>query len=307
MHRSIDYAGLFPPARLDMRTALRDFHGYQTHPRADFLARFVMPLDRLAEARLVYERQLADLRPSWHMAGLVKTASLDATNLESSLRQVASALEDFSKAFPLVTADVIEADMPEEIRADGHADAALRDWLALLKQMFSEPQRSRRIFVELDWRSDFPGAMAVIRQSGDRFGVKLRTGGLTADMVPPSNRVARFLVCASDCRLPVKTTAGLHAPVPHHDQSAGTRSHGFLNVFTAAFMAYSGKGKEHEIADVLDCATYDDFRFTDSGYACRGQQFAIDEIRDLRQHGIVSFGSCSFLEPLEHLTRHGLL
>ena len=39
--RAIDYAGLFPPAALDMETAVRKYHEYRKRPESWMLGRFV--------------------------------------------------------------------------------------------------------------------------------------------------------------------------------------------------------------------------------------------------------------------------
>src|SRR5580765_1861121 len=47
--KSIDYAGLFPPAELDMATALENYVRYLTGPSSLDLGRFIVPVSRLAE------------------------------------------------------------------------------------------------------------------------------------------------------------------------------------------------------------------------------------------------------------------
>ena len=45
----IDYAGLFPPAKLDMPTALAHYLKYRDHPDHWMLGRFICPASRLTE------------------------------------------------------------------------------------------------------------------------------------------------------------------------------------------------------------------------------------------------------------------
>jgi hypothetical protein len=45
----IDYAGLFPPARLDLPTALANYRRYRDEAEAWMLGRFIVPASRLAE------------------------------------------------------------------------------------------------------------------------------------------------------------------------------------------------------------------------------------------------------------------
>src|SRR5262249_51270542 len=45
----IDYAGLFPPAKLPLDQAVRNYARYRTEPESWMLGRFVCPAARLAE------------------------------------------------------------------------------------------------------------------------------------------------------------------------------------------------------------------------------------------------------------------
>lgn len=157
-----------------------------------------------------------------------------------------------------------------------------------------------RVFQEIDWRDDFE---ALIPASG---GVKLRTGGLTPDTVPPPDVVVRFIHAAAQRRLDIKFTAGLHVPVPNDDPATGARMHGFLNVFAVALALYRGDTNQDALLALLTGASYPEFRFDRKHFRAGPLVFAEDEIAALRKH-VVSFGSCSFLEPVEHLANHGLL
>jgi len=119
--------------------------------------------------------------------------------------------------------------------------------------------------------------------------------------------VAEFLLVAAAENKPVKFTAGLHVPVPNDDPVAGARVHGFLNVIAAAFVAYRDRPGIHVLSELIAQASYDDFLFTDDAFIARGFSFQVEEIERLRAEKVFSFGSCSFLEPILHLERHGLL
>jgi hypothetical protein len=155
-----------------------------------------------------------------------------------------------------------------------------------------------RVFIELNWREPYERAMDAIEPP---FCVKLRTGGVTPEAVPPSGAVADFLLAAAARRLPMKATAGLHVPVPNHGM------HGFLNVFGAGFLAYTGRGDRAALVSILDDYGYDDFQFSEDAMRVGGVEFSKHEVEELRSRWMLSFGSCSFLEPIEHLERHGLI
>src|SRR4051812_36374406 len=52
----VDYAGLFPPAGLDMQTAVRNYVEYRSDPSSWMLGRFVVPVSRLQEFATVIEQ-----------------------------------------------------------------------------------------------------------------------------------------------------------------------------------------------------------------------------------------------------------
>ncbi len=55
--RLIDYAGLFPPASLPMKDAVRNYLDYDAGGQAWMLGRFIVSVDRLPEFEQVFERQ----------------------------------------------------------------------------------------------------------------------------------------------------------------------------------------------------------------------------------------------------------
>ena len=66
----VDYAGLFPPAGLDMATAVRNYAAYRHDPDAWMLGRLVVPAARLDELSLEL-RSLDDGHDEWPIAGLL--------------------------------------------------------------------------------------------------------------------------------------------------------------------------------------------------------------------------------------------
>ena len=49
LEQIIDYAGMFPPAKLPLADALENFHEYQHHEHADYLSRFVIPVGQVPD------------------------------------------------------------------------------------------------------------------------------------------------------------------------------------------------------------------------------------------------------------------
>jgi hypothetical protein len=138
---------------------------------------------------------------------------------------------------------------------------------------------------------------------------KLRTGGIKPEMIPPVGDVADFLRACADRRIAFKATAGLHHPVrsshaltyePHAPRAV---MHGFLNVFTAAALAWHG---DRDLEPVLAETDPTAFRFDDH-LRWRERTLTGDQVRVARRDFAHSFGSCSFTEPVQGLQALGLL
>jgi hypothetical protein len=232
----LDYAGLFPPAALDLDSALKAYREYREHPRAGLLARFVLPA-HLLEASGLPDR-------------------LTVTIVGPPLPALPPSVESIETQTIFVA--------PTDVR----------------------------VFYELDWRGNFEAGMT--RLAG-RAGaaVKLRMGG---EAIPPPDAVTRFLKGAASHKLPIKFTAGLHSAFSHDG------GYGFVNLFCAAFAAYT---PSDPVASFL-ARPASDFRFDNDALQIAGHEFSADAIENLRRNWVISFGSCSFLEPVESLEHAGL-
>lgn len=154
------------------------------------------------------------------------------------------------------------------------------------------------------------GLIPVIRKKGAR--AKIRTGGVTQEAFPAAEFVARFIECCAQTGTPFKATAGLHHPLRCYrplTYSQGGPSgwmFGFLNVFIAAVLARKGLMAE-EMARLLVEETADEFRFDAGAIEWCGHSASEREVTAARRDFAISFGSCSFEEPLEDLKKLHLL
>jgi hypothetical protein len=165
-------------------------------------------------------------------------------------------------------------------------------------------------YVEIPVARDPAPLVAAIGAGGGR--AKVRTGGITADAFPPASDLVRFIRTCLSAGVPFKATAGLHHPLRadyrltyEPDSPRGTMF-GFLNLFLAT--AYLADGLDDDTAARLleerDAAA---IRWDDSGVAWRGRRLGLDALGRAREAGIVSFGSCSFTEPIGDLESLRLL
>jgi hypothetical protein len=82
--------------------------------------------------------------------------------------------------------------------------------------------------------------------------------------------------------------------------------HGFLNVFLAAAFAQNGMNEE-QLVEVLEERAPEAFVFESGRVVWRGEQLVRAHLTNARHLLALSFGSCSFTEPIEELQQLGLL
>jgi hypothetical protein len=152
--------------------------------------------------------------------------------------------------------------------------------------------------------------LAEVKDRGAR--AKVRTGGLTPEAFPDPEALANFIVECARLKLPFKATAGLHHalrgtyPVTYEPDSAAAMMHGFLNVLLASCLAWHG-GDVGGVRATLEETDAAAFRFDDSGATWNGYSLSNAQLAAARAEFMMSFGSCSFEEPIEELQSMGLL
>jgi hypothetical protein len=290
---SIDYAGLFPPAGLDMATSVRQYAGYRSDPDAWALGRFVLPVARLAE----FEREAGRFAPvtqsaspagsradPWRLSALLGPDFAGEIHVlgEFNCRHAAAGA-------PALSADVVES------RADS---------VEAVDRLLAAVPRWAQAYVEIPLDRDPAPLVAAIAQRGGR--AKVRTGGVTPDAFPSADAVARFLRACTEAGVPFKATAGLHHPLraeyrlTYADDSPRGMMFGFLNVFLAAAFVHHGMG-DADVVRLLEERSPEAIRFSGGAVEWRGHRLDQGAIAAARAAGIAAFGSCSFTEPVGEL------
>jgi hypothetical protein len=275
----IDYAGLFPPSGLTMPEAVANYARYLAGDHAWMLGRFIVPLSRLSE----FETALVSHPPArkWHVSALT------GANLASAIPAVLA----FNAHVRDAVIDSLEA------RADsvGSIQAPVVDGFVTYFEIPADPDPAPLIHAI---------ASAKCR-------AKIRTGGVEENLFPGIEDLARFIRRCDETKVPLKATAGLHHPVrgvhPLTDQpdSAACPMHGFLNVLLAAAFVWSGVSDE-EMQTMLG-EEDPNFSFSRKGIGWGGRWISTQQIRSARERLLISFGSCSFEEPLKDLKATQLL
>ncbi|MDE3172566.1 MAG: hypothetical protein KGN74_05790 [Gemmatimonadota bacterium] len=287
--RAVDYAGLFPPARLPMADAVRAYADYRHGPQAWMLGRFVVPAARLEE----FDEAGGELLPASAAASWALSATVSA-DVELDTRSI-HRFNDYHRdvrhgAVHVDTVELKVATPAEVVAADefvGAFDA----------------------FLEVPIDEDPDALVAAIAGIGAK--AKVRTGGLTADAIPGARQVVRFLRRCLERGVAFKATAGLHHALRGeyaltYDPGAPRGVlYGFLNVLLAA--AFMRQGADDGVAlALLDERDPAAIEVGDRFVRWRGQAVAADDLRAAR-HDAVAFGSCSFREPVDELHALSLL
>jgi hypothetical protein len=279
----IDYAGLFPPAALPMQQAVEDYARYLAGREAWALARFVLSVPRFAE----FEAAMNSVRPiePWGISALLGASP------ESDLAEI----DRFNQRnHGRVTVDAVEvkASTTEEI-------CHIRTFVRGIITCYFE--------VPLENPSELLPTIHAIHAR-----TKIRTGGITPNAFPSSESVAHFITACAKHNVAFKATAGLHhpmrcvKPLTCEPDAPTSIMHGFLNVFLAAVFAQQ-HGSVADIGELLEDRSHGNLRFDADSVHWRDQSVSTGHIRDARRHFAISFGSCSFEEPLADLHELKLL
>ncbi|MGE0494450.1 MAG: hypothetical protein AB7S38_34895 [Vulcanimicrobiota bacterium] len=155
----------------------------------------------------------------------------------------------------------------------------------------------------LELGSDEPIEAFVAQVAKLGAAAKLRTGGLSPENFPTVERVAALVTACAQAGVALKATAGLHHPLPGlRPVEGGTAAmHGFVNLFLGPAVAPAPR-----LVEVLADSDPGAFRFEEQGASWRDLEVSLAQLESHRQR-LRSFGSCSFVEPLQDLEQLGWL
>jgi hypothetical protein len=259
LRNSIDYAGLFPPAELDMQTSVANYASYRAGPDAWALGRFVLPATRLPE----FTEALRPLLDSRTPAEPWALAALGGPDLGSDL----DLIRRFNDQNLPARIDTVEfrADTAEAIHDRMH-------WMP----------HHLQAYVEIPVSRDPARLLLALQQTGGR--AKVRTGGVTRDAFPSPAELIRFISSCVSTGLSFKATAGLHHPVRAEyrltyaaDSERGVMF-GFLNLFLATAFVWAGM-EEKRAVQVLEEASATAFEVGESGIRWDSQHLSLDDLQ----------------------------
>lgn len=259
----LDDAATFPPGNAPMRVAVQRHVAHRQAWYADFVAAFVCAAGRIDELAAY--------------AGVTGTSIGVSVTVTAADPPVGDVAERVIRARGLRLAAV-------EVRAARRPDP---DGLAAMR-VPAVPT-----YVEVPVAEVDDEIVATLRDAG--LGLKLRTGGTTADAFPSSESLARAIRRAVSAGTRFKCTAGLHHAVRRRDPRTGHDHHGFCNVVLATHAAL------HD-ADPRACLDSRD----PVSLAAQVRGLSAGEVAGIRRL-FRSFGTCSIEDPVVDIADMGLV
>lgn len=296
--QSIDYAGVFPPARLPLDQALSNYAQYRKQPEAWLLGRFVCPVNQLS-ALTTHANLWRDVRIHVTVVG---TAGAEATDFLQNVHRDVQKIVEFHKLHPReAEVESLELKLPVDA-----SESVIESLLGFVEDADNELPASKShamdVFLEIpagqDWERRVTRLLRAIEIGGyDRFGMKIRMGGLSEHEIPSPERVAFFIDACRATGVIWKATAGLHHPLSCPDSTCGESQFGFLNLLAAAVLASVHGLTESQITNILRETSISQFRFDQDSFAWGDFRATLAEIEQGRRQSMRSLGSCSFDEP----------
>jgi hypothetical protein len=298
LQHPIDYAGVFPPASLDMRTALANYGRVMDSRDEWVINRFLCPVERLGECFEVLDE--------FEESGTGGAPSLDFGIIGTALESGETAPESLKKDVSEIKLAFQHGDVSTyEVRVP--AGDALDDCVGALSKAFNWfDERDVELYVELPWSPTMGESMAKVASAIDGVGFKARTGGPKPENIPGIRPLAAFIADAAGLESTFKFTAGLHKPLRHYDSEFGGFQHGFLNVMIASALAYIQSASVSEVEQVLNTEDSSQFVFTDQTIEVGNHKLTLKDIDEWWLY-FGGFGSCSFKEPIDGLRYLGWL
>ena len=284
----VDYAGLFPPSMVSMNEAVANFSKYKNGSNSWMLGRFVLPVARLGEFLESAEDVISPEGDDIWRLSVLAGEDINATIREINLFNKANA--------PRILCDSLEVRANTVSKIDNTVDAL---------------PESLTTYFEIAVKENFVDLVSTLAMKHQR--AKIRTGGTVRDDFPPSHDIIRFVRTCMAANVPFKATAGLHHPIRCFqpltyaaDGPKGTM-HGFLNLLLMT--GFARESYRISLLEELMEEEFDEaFAFRENGIAWRTDHFlTAGHIERLRSRGMISFGSCSFDEPVTDLKSLGLL
>jgi len=303
LSKIIDYAGIFPPANLELAQAFHNYLFYREGEYKWMLNKFIVPAKKLAElGKLIKDVKIETPVGLSVIGSGGETINQFTKSVSEDIKEINDFLNQHGDS---ASVDVYEVSIPKEILEQEEADDMLDMMISVSSELDALLGKEVPVFYEAGLDENYEPTILKIVENiaslNNKCGFKLRTGGTDAEAIPSNEIVAFALMTCCEFNVSMKCTAGLHHPIRHYSDSVKANMHGFFNVFGAGVLAYASSLDEAEILEVLNDEDPDEFMFDENGFEWNEIDATNEEIHEARSGMIVSFGSCSFDEPVDDL------
>ena len=325
MKSLIDYAGLFPPAKLPLKDAINEYAQLLESENSWMLGKFIIPISRLNE--------LDEFLPLFKNTGPLRLSVLGGggESEEEYLKNIKKNVSDINsyrqKHGDKIKIEVIECKMPTGPLNEDTVNQATQTLNQNKLYHFHEFSELPYVGInystdedESDWDDNILPIIELLAKT-DNAGMKLRCGGITKEAFPSVEQVAAMIQTCAIKKIPLKFTAGLHHPIRHFADEYDEYMHGFINTFTASIFASTfpiPKTDQEKfrmfilLSHMIDDQTPENFSFEEEKIIWQVRddrettfELTSENITNARKENAISYGSCSFEEPIDDLTELG--
>jgi len=292
----IDYAGIFPPAALDISDAAPQYFAHASSAESWILGRFICPgtaLDSLLP--LLGEKQLELSLLASDLDRLREHAALKDSRLTLRALELKHGTTDEALGELCDSALRFREGLPQGDLVSCYVEAIFPTTLVPKARL----ALTQRVLDYLAERNRAHGGYAP-------FALKFRCGWAAGVEVPSSAELAATIQACRENGVALKFTGGLHHPF-RTTAEGGEKQHGFLTLFAASALFHNSRITLAELEDLLVCTDPAALLFTDEALEWRSAKVTTAEIQRSRCDFVRSFGSCSFSEPVEYLTKLRLI
>lgn len=305
MTRIIDYAGMYPPAKLPFTDAFSNYLNYQNDADNWMMERFVFPIAKHNEIS-TFSTNLSTHKHLVKLSILPQYSDSERIFVETFREDFQNLLQAVKESPGEFDLNFFEFKLPKEIaEADQNRVYPFFDELISITKI--RPNQKVKFFIEMSIGSDWKYSMnrftnlLTYYPKAKQLGFKLRCGGITSDTFPEAFIVANAIHLCREKDLPIKFTAGLHHPLSHFNSSLNTRMYGFFNILGAAVLSFTHLLSLNELEEMIMEERIDHFSFADQGMKWRDYVVNTEQIKQARENFCTGYGSCSFDEPRRDL------
>ena len=314
LSRTIDFAGMFPPASLDFDSSLKKAASFRSNSKNPWLMnRVVLGLEETK--KLTPEKLFtlgADGNP-WLLSVLGKSTLAKSPeefvkSIAWDFREMRRIEERYLQSSCRIDQTSYELPLPSSVFAAGQGIFSGEFIFPALEQVESIWLGRMDVFFEISfegaWEDTVTGVCRVLSEwlskNSDSWinpGLKIRTGG---KWIPRPEQLALAINGCAAHGLKIKATQGLHRPLSQEG------AFGFINLLAAINFAYSLGQDQFSLSDIQDCLLSQkaqDFNFAPSEFCWKQHSLTNEEIESARKTHAAAFGSCSLDEPDEYLSK----